>query len=439
MEQRERSVLDRALGAFGDVRAGESGTVLLLLANLFLLLAGYYVCKTVREPLILGEGGAELKSYASAFQAVALMGFIPLYGWFASRVGRFRLNLGVNLFFLICVEAFWLASRLSLPHLGIAFFVWVGIFSNAVIAQFWSYANDLYAEEAGKRLFPVVAIGATLGSPLGAELAEKLFERHADPFKMLHWTALALAVSAALYFWIERREARSRPETVAKPLAEGPGGFQLLLRSGYLRLICLLFLVLNVVNTTGEYILSRSVVEHAAALASDPSFDRDSYIGAFYGSYFLWVNVIAVVLQGFVVSRLTKYIGIAGVLFALPLVALGAYGFVAVGAGLALIRIAKTAENATDYSAMNTARQMLWLPTRREEKYKAKQAADTFVVRLGDVLAASFVWLGTHVLALGTRGFALTNLLLVAVWLALAFLLMKKYTAVQASSVKKQP
>lgn len=53
MEATKPSWLDRALGAFGDVRAGESGTVFLLFLNLFLLLAGYYVAKTVREPLIL--------------------------------------------------------------------------------------------------------------------------------------------------------------------------------------------------------------------------------------------------------------------------------------------------------------------------------------------------------------------------------------------------
>src|SRR5262249_14843993 len=77
-----------------------------------------------------------------------------------------------------------------------------------------------------------------------------------------------------------------------------------------------------------------------------------------------------------------------GVVLALPLVSLGTYGVVASGVGLAVLRWAKIAENATDYSIMNTARQMLWLPTSREEKYKAKQAADTFVVRSGDMLSA---------------------------------------------------
>jgi AAA family ATP:ADP antiporter len=83
---------------------------------------------------------------------------------------------------------------------------------------------------------------------------------------------------------------------------------------------------------------------------------------------------------------------------------------------------------------MNVARQMLWLPTSREEKYKAKQAADTFVVRFGDVLAAILVWFGTSSLGLGHRGFALTNLMLVAVWISLAYILLREYRRRSAPS-----
>ena len=43
--------------------------MLLMLVNIFVILAGYYICKTVREPLILAGGGAEVKSYAAAGQA----------------------------------------------------------------------------------------------------------------------------------------------------------------------------------------------------------------------------------------------------------------------------------------------------------------------------------------------------------------------------------
>ena len=75
--------LDRLLRIFGDVRAGEGATVLLMCSNVFLLLMAYYVLKTAREPLILLAGGAELKSYAAAAQALALIAYVPLYGWVA--------------------------------------------------------------------------------------------------------------------------------------------------------------------------------------------------------------------------------------------------------------------------------------------------------------------------------------------------------------------
>ena len=73
---------------------------------------------------------------------------------------------------------------------------------------------------------------------------------------------------------------------------------------------------------------------------------------------------------------------------------LGSYSLAAVGASLSLVRWVKTAENGADYSVMNSAKQMLWLPTSREEKYKAKQAIDTFFVRTGDMTAAGFVFAG---------------------------------------------
>ena len=74
--------------------------------------------------LILLSGGAAIKSYASAGQAVVLMAFVPVYGWFASRVDRIRLLLGVSLFFIVNLELFSLAGsagsvrRHRVLHLG---------------------------------------------------------------------------------------------------------------------------------------------------------------------------------------------------------------------------------------------------------------------------------------------------------------------------------
>jgi AAA family ATP:ADP antiporter len=412
------------LSVFTDVRAGEGTTAVLMLLNIFLLLICYSVIKTVREPLILLGGGAEVRSYAAAGQALLLMAFVPAYGWFSSRVNRAKLLVGVTLFFIVCIELFAVAVAARLPYVGVAFFVWVGIFNMSLVAQFWSFASDIYTKDAGDRLFPIIMIGMTAGAPLGSFTAGHLFRMGVSPQVILQVSAALLATSVLVYVLIDGREAH-RGAAPDSTLAAG-GGFALVLNNGYLRLVALLVVLLNIVNTTGEYLVARLLTAHVKELAmADPTFDKQAFIGAFSGDYQFWVNVTALVLQAFVASRLVKRSGLRGALLALPFVALGGYAIIAAGVGFSIVRWIKTAENATDYSIMNTARQLLWLPTTREEKYKAKQAIDTFFVRSGDVLSAAVVFLGTSVLHLTVNQFAAGNIALTLAWVGVAVLILK--------------
>jgi AAA family ATP:ADP antiporter len=396
-----------------------------MVGNLFLLLVAYYVIKTAREPLILATGGAELKAYAAAGQALTLMAFVPFYGWLASRVEPIRLITWILLFFAACLELFNLGLRLDVPNLGFVFYVFVGIYSLATVAQFWSFANDIYRLDVGERLFPIIAIGANAGSPVGAKLAGLLIRAGVTPANMLHATAVMLLLHLAIYNLV-LRHGNTGKSPVRDPLA-GPGGFQLVFQSRYLRLIAVLYILLNIVLSIGEYLISRSVLLAAAtATAADPRIHKAAFIGGFYADYFLWVDILALGLQALLASRLIRHFGLGGVLFALPLFSLGAYGMAAVGVGFGLFRWAKTAENATNYSIMNTARQLLWLPARREEKYKAKQALDTFFVRFGDVLAAALVFVCTTRLHWDVRGFSGLNIVLVLASIAVAVLVLRE-------------
>ena len=414
-----KSLLDRGLSLFAEVRAGEGYTAVLMLLNIFVLLVCYSVIKTVREPLILLGGGAEIRSYAAAGQALLLIGFVPLYSWFATRVGRVRLLLGVTLFFLTCIELFAALVAADVPFVGVAFFIWVGIFNVSLVAQFWSFANDVYSQEAGGRLFPIVMIGMTTGAPIGSLVAGRLFQSGISPQVILQVAAALLASSLLLYLAINARV--SRKAATSEPLMDTGGGFHLVLRNPYLRLVAALVVILNIVNTTGEYLVARLLTAHVDALAAvTAGFNKTAFIGAFSGDYQFWVNVSALVIQAFVASRLVKYRGLQGVLLALPLIALGGYAIIAAGASFSIVRWIKTAENATDYSLMNTARQLLWLPTSREDKYKAKQAIDTFFVRGGDVISAVVVFTGATIMNLTVPQFAAINVALTLVWLVLA-------------------
>jgi ATP:ADP antiporter, AAA family len=435
--QPSRSGLDRALSLFTDVRSGEGVTALLLAANIFCFLALYSILKPVRSALILSESGAVAQSYAAAAQALLLLVLVPLYGRLASHVDRVRLIAIVTTFFAANLGVFYVLG-LSGVRIGVAFYIWIGIFNLMVPAQLWAFANDIYSDERGRRLFPLIGVGASLGAWLGAEAASAVF-RSVGPYRLMLVAAGALFLTLLLTVAVHRREGarRSRrrqavevsgapeaapPEQTREP--EAPlgraGGFQLVLGQRYLLLIGLLMIVLNVVNSLGEFLLASFVEAEArsAVAASGGTIDAATWIGGFMARFQANVNLLGLLLQMFVVSRVLKYIGVRGALYILPFVALMSYGSLAFFPVLAIVVIAKTLENSADYSIQNTTRQALFLPTSREAKYKAKQAIDSFFHRSGDLLQALVVFAGTA-LALTTSHYAVLNLLFVGIWLVL--------------------
>jgi AAA family ATP:ADP antiporter len=427
--ERPKTPLDRLLGLAADVRTGEGAGALMLAANVFLLLACYYLLKTVREALILSEGGAEVKSYAAAGQAVLLLGFVPAYGALASRVDRLKLINWVTLFFASHLVIFYLLGVAGV-HIGIAFFLWIGVFNLVMVAQVWAFANDVYDEERGKRLFPIVGVGASLGAWAGAAFASELFDRIGS-YPIMLIAAAGLPATLILTRLIDRRVRRVR---VAAARAEQPigkaGGFQLVLSQKYLLFIALFVLVTNIVNTLGEYILGDLVTADVSArIASGaaPAGSEDMLIGAFYGRFFAWVNFLGFAFQLLLVSRLFKWLGVRGTLFVLPVIAAFSYGTAALMPVLSIITLVKMLENSTDYSINNTTRHALFLPTSREAKYKAKQAIDAFFWRAGDVLQAGVVFVGAQLLALTTREFAAVNLAIVVVWIAIGIAIARQH------------
>ena len=148
------------------------------------------------------------------------------------------------------------------------------------------------------------------------------------------------------------------------------------------------------------------------------------------------MNLVGLLVQLFLVSRILDFFGVRVAILILPVIALGAYALLAFYPILAAVRWAKTAENATDYSLNNTVRGVLFLPTTREEKYKAKQAIDTVFVRAGDVLSALVVFFGTK-LAFETGDFALFNLALVVVWIGVAIAIGRRHAVLVAEAEEK--
>ena len=400
-------------------------------------MTAYYVMKTAREGLILtggtfGLAGDELKTYATGAMALLLIAIVPAYDMLADRQRRIRL---INVSYALLIGtlfAFFLTGEAGLP-IGLAYFVWFGLMSAFMVAQFWSYASDMYSEEQGKRLFALIGTGGTLGAIAGPNIA-----KHASTFTLMLIACGILVAAIVLFNVIEHRAPRERRQK--EPL-EGPGGFALVLGDRGLLMIACLLLLTNVVNSTGEYLLSNAVREHAYELAPGAAAEaqRREIVKTFYSHFFTWVNALSFLIQAFLVSRVIDRIGVRRALFILPVIAFGAYSAIGMIGGLAVVRIAKTAENATDYSIQNTVWQSLFLKTDRAVKYKAKATMDTFFVRAGDAISAIVVALGIHQFGVGGRELAFVNVALIIVWMGIAFAIAHAHRLMQREQLPRWP
>jgi AAA family ATP:ADP antiporter len=419
------SLIERVLAPVADVRRNEAASALLMTLLIFLLLAAYYLMKTGREVLILTEGGAAVKSYSSAGQALLLLLIVPAYGAFASRVTPVRLVTFVTLFFT-AHQVLFAAAVAAGFNVGILYFLWLGIFNLMVVAQFWAFASDVYSEEQGRRLFPLIGVGGSLGAWVGSLRAGAIVG-DAGPVTLFVNASVLLLICAALVPLIARMTPRSSTgkKPADEPIGAG-GGFAMIRADRYLVLIAVFTLLLNVVNTTGEYLFGRYIVEQSLALhpgaGAEALAARERFVGETYSQFYSVVNLAGFLLQMFVVSRLFKWLGVAKSLLVHPVVAMLGYLLMIRTPSLQTISFVKVADNSINYSLSNTTRQALWLPTTREAKYKAKQTVDSLVVRAGDVASAGLVFIGER-LAFTVSAFAGMQVGMVAIWLGVVGLL----------------
>jgi AAA family ATP:ADP antiporter len=461
------SRLERFLRLFTDVRPGEGGTALLMFANVFLILCAYYFLKPLREGWIVvspiaGLEKMEVKAYTSFGQALLLVFVVAWYSRLVNRWPRAKLVTWATLFCMSNMVVFWFLQPdlffEQLPLSGIAFYLWVGMFGVFVVAQFWAFAADVYTDEEGRRLIPMVAIGATAGAAFGAHITAFLVEGGlvnligllgVEPLtelarrifvgkSLLMLALIPLGVSVLLTRVVDRRRPSVAPVPARdEPVQKAPrkGALDLILSSRFLLAVAIITVLLNWVNTNGENLLTRVVQEGLARKAATQGITEPVALRhftlegttAFYGNFFSWVNYAALGLQALVASRLLKYGGFAAILLLLPVVALVSYTTMAIVPILGVVKFMKVAENSTDYSINNTARHVLWLPVASDVKFKGKPTIDSLFARIGDGMAAATVLVGVQVLALSTGAFFTFSAVLVLIWLFYAVRVVREH------------
>lgn len=413
------SPFERLLSLFTTVRPGEGRVIAWLLLNATVIMLAYYLLKPVREALILTEGDAALRTYATGAQALALIILLPFYGMLFRMQRKSLLIQRVYFLLAMGLLIFYALEKLGL-NVGFAFYVYAGAVGVMVTSQFWAYATDLFSVRAGQRLFAIIAFGISVGGLLGAQIAKFLYPWLGAGGLMMLSAGLFLAslplsrlAGHAVPASARAKHISRGPSTVTKAL----GGLGLVFEDKYLLTLAALVVMLNWITTTGEYVMSDYVVQLSLTL---PESERQAMIAAFMGDLFSWITILSSTIQLFLVSRIIIFFGVKVAVAIPPLIfAISFLGMTAIPV-LIIMKWGVIAIKSLDYSLLNTCRNALLLPASREAKYEAKTAIDTFFFRCGDLVAAATVYVGANLLGWGHREFLLFDMLLAFLMVAIA-------------------
>jgi AAA family ATP:ADP antiporter len=404
-------MLTRTLYRLVDIREHEVRALVWSFLYFFLLLCSYYILRPVRDEMGI-LGGVKNLPWMFTGTFIAMLLVVPLFGWVSARFPRQRFLPYVYVFFIANILIFYLAflSGWQQAYVARAFFIWISVFNLFVVSVFWSYMNDLYDQAQAKRLFAVIATGGTAGAITGPAVTASLVESMGVSHMLLISAVLlvfTLVCIQRLSVWYDAHATEQQQELVQRPMGGSwIAGVQLVLQSPYLLGIGFLIVLYSTLSTF-LYLQQASIVQ--------ASFSDSAERTSVFAMIDLAVNVLTVLTQLFLTSRLVRRLGLPFSLALIP--GLLVIGFIALAIApvLSVLIIVQVLRRAGNYGIMRPSREMLYSVLGREEKYKAKNFIDTVVYRGGDA-ASAWVYDGFRAMGLSLGQIAMIAAPLAAVW-----------------------
>lgn len=375
--------LAKSLGLQHD----EAGLVGSGLTMFFLLFAGYFMLRPVRETMGIAGGVNNLQWLFTATFFATLVA-APAFGWLASRVKRRNILYWVFGFFAANLLAFALGFMLAPDDLWAArvFYVWMSVFNLIAISVAWSVLVDVVESARAKRIFALMASGASFGGLVGPLAGGLLVSRvgHAGLLVISALLLIASAIAASrAHAWRDARgmSIQETAHSAARTQSLGGSAFagaMTVLRSPYLLGIAAFVLLLASVTTFLYFEQARLV----QAAFPDPT--RQTQV---FSAIDVAVQTLAILSQLFLTGRIATRLGLGVLLAGVPLMVASGFVLLALHPVFATLAFVMIARRAGEYAFVRPGREMLYTVVQPEDKYKAKNFNDTVVYRGADALA----------------------------------------------------
>jgi ATP:ADP antiporter, AAA family len=394
------------LKTFVNVRRGEWTLALSMFLYFFLVITTFWVLKPIKKTIFIGhydESGfdllgwtmtaAQAELWAKVLNMVVAFVAVFVFTLLSRRLFRQSLSLAFSAFFLVAF--FYYTQVLNEPS-GLtvwSFYLFGDLYSTLMVATFFAFLNDSVRPEDAKRLYGLIVLGGVTGGAFGS-LGVAVW---IDDLSNAQWLwicfgiAVAIAVCAAVAGraaerFLPEEQARARTKSTSDLADDRPErpkanaaieGAKLVFRSKYLLAVVGIVGLYEICSTVLDYQFSETIAYYLDGAARDAQYAR----------VFLITNIVSMVVQLLFTSFVMTRFGLRVALTVLPAaMLLGSLGFMAVPI-LWMGSLLNTIDNGFSYSLNQSAKEALYTPTSRDEKYKAKAFIDMFVQRFAKALA----------------------------------------------------
>jgi ATP:ADP antiporter, AAA family len=361
--------------------AGENkGLFLPLFGCFFLVLFSYSFIRPVCESLFLSSWGASKMPHVWIISALATAAVVWVYNKFVVSARPSRLFAVSNFLAVAFFLLFYLYFSARNRGFSLMAFIVKDIYVVILIEQLWTFCDATFSEKRAKILYGFLAGGCSIGgivaSVLTSELASALGSKN-----LIFVGCGALLLGVWLFTYANKkggdvvRQAQNRASTSTLQKEEKRsiwGGFDVVLRSKYLILICVMLMlsqfVTALIGLQFNQVLEVQVTEMDL---------RTAYLARFYGA----TNVISLILQFGISAPMLHFLGLLLSLVLVPAI---------MGAGSLAFFFAPTmgvlfgtrlANKSLTYSIFRSAKEILYIPLSYIEKYKGKAVIDMFIYR----------------------------------------------------------
>jgi AAA family ATP:ADP antiporter len=415
-----------------DIRREEVPVVGWCWLFIFSVLSSYYIMRPIRDTAGVAGGVNNLQwlftatllgmilvniPFAYLVKTLPRRRFIPItYHFFAGNIVLFALLLH------------WADSQQTIWIWRI-FFVWVAVYNLFVVSVFWQMNVDLFSPEQSKRLFGLIAVGASIGAIVGSSTTAGL-ARHVSPILLLLGAAGLLEIAIFSVDRLSRLSPALHHEPASAAAGEAPigggvfAGFTRAFASRYLVNVSL-FVLLYTITSTFLYFQQAGIVSRGIGGRGAQT--------AFFASIDLCVNILTLAIQLFLTGRVVALLGVALTLGLLPALTIIGFGALALMPTITAVAVFQVLRRAGDYAITRPTREGLFTVLPREDRFKAKSFIDTVVYRVGDQIGAWSVAL-LRGLGFGGAEVALFAVPLAALWLVDALWLGRRQERLAAQS-----